>query len=61
MCEYNEDMDTACRLNEIILYELCVGLGKVIGSLLYPGLCIFLMWGHLRREWLCSFSYFLFP
>ena len=43
MCEYNEDMGTAYRLNEIVLYELFSGLGKVIGSLLYSGLCIFLM------------------
>ena len=42
MCEYKEDMDTAFRLNEFVLYESFSGLGKVIGSLLYSGLSIFL-------------------
>ena len=43
MCEYKEDMNTAFRLNEFVLYELFSELGKVIGSLLYSGVCIFLM------------------
>ena len=41
MCEYKEDMDTAFRLNEFVLYELFSELGKVIESLLYSGLCNF--------------------
>ena len=42
MCEYKEDMDTEFRLNEFELCELFSGLGKVIESLLYSGLSIFL-------------------
>ena len=61
LCEYKEDMNIAFRLNEFVLYELFSELGKIIGSLRYSGLCSFLMWGHLRKELLCSFSYFLFP
>ena len=61
MCEYKEDMDTELRLNEFELCGLFSGLGKVIGSLLYSGPCIFLRWGHLRKECLCSIPYFLFP
>ena len=41
MCEYKEDMDTAFRLNEFVLYELFSEQGKVIESLLYSGLRIF--------------------
>ena len=55
MCEYKEDMNTALSLIKKVLYELFSGLQKVIRLLLYFGLLILLVWGHLREEWLSSF------
>ena len=55
MCEYKEDMNTALCLMRMVLYELFSGLQKVIWLLLYFGLFILLVWGHLSEEWLSSF------
>ena len=55
MCEYKEDMNTALSLMKKVLYELFSGLQKVIRLLLYFGLFILLVWGHLSEEWLSSF------
>ena len=55
MCEYKEDMNTALSLIKKVLYELFSGLQNVIRLLLYFGLLILLVWGHLREEWLSSF------
>ena len=55
MCEYKEDMNTALSLIKKVLYELFSGLQKVIRLLLYFGLFILLVWGHLSEEWLSSF------
>ena len=51
MCEYKEDMNTALSLIKKVLYELFSGLQKVIRLLLYFGLFILLVWGHLSEEW----------
>ena len=56
MCEYKEDMDTAFRLNEDGFKWLFSGLPKVIWLLLYCGLFILLMWGHLIKEYFYLFS-----
>ena len=55
MCEYKEDMNTALSLIKKVLYELFSGLQKVIRLLLYFGLFILLVWGHLSEEWLSLF------
>ena len=55
MCEYKEDMSTVLSLMRMVLYELFSGLQKVIWLLLYFGLFILLVWGHLSEEWLSSF------
>ena len=61
MCEYKEDMDNAFRLNQFVLYELFSEQGKVIESLLYSGLWIFLCEVILGRSVDAHFriSYFL--
>ena len=55
MCEYKEDMNTALSLMRKVLYELFSGLQKVIWLLLYFGIFILLVWGHLSEDWLSSF------
>ena len=47
MCEYKEVLS----LMRMVLYELFSGLQKVIWLLLYFGLFILLVWGHLSEEW----------
>ena len=51
MCEYKEDMNTALSLIKKVLYELFSGLQIVIRLLLYFGLFILLVRGHLSEEW----------